>query len=711
MEYVNNFRYGEISRRLAGSFDREVYQQGCFTYRNMLTDSFGTARRRPPLKKIIDTTGLLDIREFKLSESVQYLIGFTATKYVLYRYVLGEFTEVSEGEYPHRADEPAITLTKDTAREIRSAQYYERIYFVHHSFRPFYIEIVPATDTANASYVEVLLNQDAKGTYYFTPTYVTDKDGKELPNLEKRMVYKKTGADGTVTWWFDFEMESDQYGYADAYPPVVGESSQISYYENYVDDTLLEGEGNYPSVIAIINDSMFLAATDKHPSIMWKSRILGTSQYIENYTVESLHDFIQFQMVSTETVEVVDEDKLPMTEMTDSSGDPIYEENQYGLRYFTPDKDSDGNYTYATELFWKIDEVNSEKKLFYYEREGDNFYNEYDPETKGQPVNKPIMIYDLSDADSFLETKTKVSLVATASTAVRFGFNTGRNDRIMYIVPALSKIIVGTTISEHLIPADFSALNMTQQPFETYGSPENYMIEPCVTNSSMFFFQRGGRLIEFYNYQGYMYSQDVSFLNHDILKGHPTQMTFKNYPTPVLFIVFDDGTVKTLTYDKNNGVQAFSGWDFPERKIISLATYMNSDTEMMMALVEESDGTQWIGYLDEAEEEVFADEDGVEYVSEIETTYAEIITGKNGQYLGFGSFKKANKAYVRPFRSGHILIGDDKEQLVRSNYALGNDDYAYTLLGRSRSQYSIFIRSYEDEPMTILAFAFEVLNG
>ena len=711
MEYLNNFRYGEISRKLAGSFDKEAYQQGCFTYRNMLTDSFGTATRRPPLRKIINTKGLLDIREFKLSESIQYIIGLTDRKYILFRYVLGELTEVTEGLYPHRVDEPEIVLTAYTAREVRHAQYYERMYFVHHGFRPFYIEVVPATDTVNASYMEVLINQDAKKTYFFTPSYVTDLSGKELTNLEGRMVYKKIDTDGTVTWWFDYEMREEQYMYPDTYPPVQGESSQISYYEDYPDDSLLQGEGNFPSVIAIINDSMYLAATDRSPSTMWKSRILGSSQYIEEYTVESLHDFIQFQLVATETESMVDEDKFPMTEMTDSQGDVIYEEGTYGIKYYVPDKDSSGEYTYETELLWKPDEANSETGTFYYERSGDQFSKPYDEDKYGHPVNKPHMIYDMSDLDAIMTTKTKVSLVGTASTAVRFQFNTGRHDRVMFICPALSKIIVGTTTSEHVLQSSFSASNISQDKYSTYGSYENYMIEPCDANNSFFFIQRGGRLIEFYNYEGFMYSQDVSYLNHEIMKGTPTQIAYKNYPTPMLFLVFDDGTVRTLTYDKNNGIQAFSRWDFPDRKIISFANYLNGMEETVLALVQETDGTQWIGYLDEAEEDVFADEGDVEYVSEIETTYAEIVTNRNGQYLGFGQFKKANRAYIRPYRSGYIRIGDDKEQLVTSNYRLGNDDYAYTLLGRSRSQYSIFIQSVDDEPMTILAFAFEVMNG
>lgn len=711
MEYINNFRYGEISRKLAGSFDKEAYQQGCFTYRNMLTDSFGTATRRPPLRKIISTTGILDIREFKLSESVQYLVGLKEKKYVIFRYVLGELTEITEGDYPHRIDEPEIALTSTMAREIRSAQYYERMYFVHHSFRPFYIEIVPSTDTANSSYMEVLINQDAKGTYFFTPSYVTDAFGKELTNLEGRLVYKKEDAEGNVTWWFDYEMKEEQYEYALTYPPVQGQSSQISYYEDYPDDNLMLGEGNFPSVIAIINDSMYLAATDKCPSTMWKSRILGSSQYIEEYTVESLHDFIQFQLMATETQSMVDADKLPKTEMKDSYGEVLYEEGIYGEKYFVPEKDSDGNYTYKTELFWKPDDVNSETGTYYYERSGDQFSKPYDEDKYGAPIKKPLMTYDLSNIDAIIETETKVSIVGTATTAVRFSFNTGRNDRVMFITPALSKIIVGTTTSEHVLPSNFSATNMTQDNFTRYGSYENYMIEPCAANNSMFFIQKGGRLIEFYNYEGFMYSQDVSYLNHEILKGSVVQIAYKNYPTPMLYIVFEDGTVKTLTYDKNNGIQAFSRWDFPNRKIISFTNYLKNTDEVVLALVEDDDGTQFIGYLDESESESFYDEGEVNYISEIETTYAEIVTGRNGQYLGFGSFKKANRAYIRPYKSGHIRIGDDKEQLVKSNFVLGNDDYAYTLIGRARSQYSIFIQSVDDEPMTILAFAFEVLDG
>lgn len=81
MDYTNNFRYGEISKRNAGRFDTEAYRQGAFSFRNARTLTEGGVTRRPPLRPIyedddrLDTDTVLRLIPFTISETISLMIG------------------------------------------------------------------------------------------------------------------------------------------------------------------------------------------------------------------------------------------------------------------------------------------------------------------------------------------------------------------------------------------------------------------------------------------------------------------------------------------------------------------------------------------------------------------------------------------------------------------------------------------------------------
>ena len=176
--YINNLRYGEISRRNAGRFDTEFYQNGAFLFRNMITNIEGGATRRPPIRKLIDTDAKRLI-PFTISETLSYVIGLSNDKMHFYRYVLDEFSEVVSVEYPQKR-----TLTDSEIRELTYSQYYTRLYFAHQNWRPIMMDFDTASESATVSEVTILLNQDAKNKYWFTPSYITDEDGKTFTLIQ-----------------------------------------------------------------------------------------------------------------------------------------------------------------------------------------------------------------------------------------------------------------------------------------------------------------------------------------------------------------------------------------------------------------------------------------------------------------------------------------------------------------------------------------------
>ena len=91
------------------------------------------------------------------------------------------------------------------------------------------------------------------------------------------------------------------------------------------------------------------------------------------------------------------------------------------------------------------------------------------------------------------------------------------------------------------------------------------------------------------------------------------------------------------------------------------------------------------------------------YDTVIETVYAEI----NDNQIVFGKFKKAKAIHIRPYDTGHIYVGNDLRMLQKSNNLLGSYDASFQAFGKSAKNFSMFIRSFEDEPMNILALSWE----
>ena len=690
MVYANSFRYGEISQRNAGRFDSDFYRHGCFRFRNMVTDFTGSASRRPPIRKLIDTDADL-IVQFSISETLSYTIGVSTDKLHLYRNVLGEFKEVASVGYPDDR-----VLTDKQISELRWAQYYTRMYFVHEDFRPFFIDLDTASETMTISNMTVLLNQDAKERYWFTPAYVEDENGDEIPAMEGRVLYQKT-ENGVVVWYLD-EACTIQYEYASTFPPIHGESSYITGYDDYPDDDLLTGEGNFPSGVSIINDSIYLFATQNHPQVFWKSRFLGSSQWIEGFSADTMHDFVRFQAVMTESQQLIDTEDLPKTQMNDVYGNEYWEQTNGNDNWYRPDKDANGEYIYSQRVYYDIEEVNTENRKWYLDQD---LTIPYDI-SQGDPVRKPLMIYDFSDVNKLTRTVAAIDYTTTDSCACRIELNTGRMDRIRDIIPGCGYIFVLTSSGEFRLPGSFSAVNnMSSDPYTTYGSQD---IRAINLNSSIMFLQKSGILREFYLYQGYMANGDTTMLNHDILSKGVFQIAVKNTPDPRMFFIMEDGSCVTLTYDKENSIQSFSPWDMKGRKFVSAALLSGVLYDRMLFLIK-SDTESWIGYLDEKETSDFTDEGKTDYISDIVTPYLEVVD----QSLYFSRFKKAQTVFVRPYDTGRIEAGNAGNRLVTTKNPLGSNDWSSTVTGTSKTQSSFEIRSHKSEPMTILAYQYEVM--
>lgn len=713
MIYQNNFRYGEISRLTAGRFDMEAYSQGAFRFENAQTMVAGGFKRRPPLKIMAELQeNLLRIIQFSISQTLSYCIGFTENKIKLYRNKLGSFTEVAEADYPTKADGSKQKLNESTIRKMSYTQYYDRMYFASNDFYPFFIEVSASTDQFVVKAMPFLTNKDGKKLISKVPSKETLEEGgasEDVLKLADKVVYARY-EDGKLVYYFNDENDKEYYNqkyvFADSFPPVELSADTTMGFESFPDDNDFCDPNNsstWPAVVSIINDSLYFANTTGRPHTIWKSRVLGSSQFIDDFSSDSMHDFIRFQFVYTESKDIVDADKMPQKPIEN-----VFYQTSGNDAWYQPTKKPDGgNYSeaewqyqkYDTELK-RVQEVDPETDVVIstkYTYLGSGI--EYDPIINGNPVRRPVLEYDFSDPSNIVNTTTDISLVATDSCAMKFDLNTGRQDSIVSITSACERIIVCTTTSEHMLPSAFSAVSNARA--DVYGHHGSLNLKPVTLNDSFLFIQRGNVMREFFLYEGYMNRADICAMNREILDCEIIEMTVKNAPDPIVYVVMEDGTLRTLIYDKELGIQAWSRWTFGNNKVKSVAVIEEGYKNMLLCVVE-NDGAYSICAFDE-DTDNYKDFGTETYKTSVETTYAEIIDEK----LVFGRYKRARNAWIRPYKTGFMFMGNDERQMKRTPNRLESEDYRFVLLGSSERKFSMKMESSEGDPMNILALAWE----
>ena len=372
---VNGFRYGEISRKQAGRYAEDGYQQGCFQFKNAMTMYDTGMTRRYPLRTLTACEETIyTIHPFRLSDTENFILGFgvnsTGDNVInIYEWNGTSLTLVTQLDSnvdklfqsmirTYSGDKYTevysnVTLNEEICQNMRFAQYYNRMYVCSSKFLTMYIEY--SGTKWQAAILSIVGNDNAKGNIYFL------KDGSAEDGT---VVFKWNGE-----YYKDVEHTEKYTGSKDSLKPA--DNSYISSYDDYVaSDDLNTTVGTYPSVIAIINDSLYLANTENKPSTIWKSRTIGSSQWIEEtdiqgnpipYSVQTLSDFTQFQVVATEETKLKDSEDWPKTQETG-----YYETENAVETWYAPTK-TDGDYDYKyklkrTQQYWL---TNGRGKLWY----------------------------------------------------------------------------------------------------------------------------------------------------------------------------------------------------------------------------------------------------------------------------------------------------------------------------------------------------------
>lgn len=381
----------------------------------------------------------------------------------------------------------------------------------------------------------------------------------------------------------------------------------------------------------------------------------------------------------------------------------------------------------------------------------------------------PYYQYDLTTESEIYEEETKVDRVATESTGMDLQLASGRNDYISWV--ALGDwIIVGTESSEWRMEIDINALSGGASCYSSYGSTNGlvtYVGTDIVflqkDNRLRLFYKDNWGL---QNLEVTLTNPDImkgEILNMiGTLEPEPSMVILKkeNGVTSIVFV----------SIDRANSVQAFARWTFLDAQgglyvlPIDIATFEENGSQKILVLLEE-DNTKFIAEIDNTEALHFTDcgvyyfptEDttitqGKTYYAKNGDTYEETTPTSNPKTEGLYEYGPTN--YVHGYRSimtalpfdtqtqdGSVTLGEAKNvsKIVfrcldtgkvvyhhgnnvkdrtisrtpiccntSGQYVGGLADFSMNVNGGTTKDLEISVESYEDQPMTLLAMAYEL---
>lgn len=367
----------------------------------------------------------------------------------------------------------------------------------------------------------------------------------------------------------------------------------------------------------------------------------------------------------------------------------------------------------------------------------------------------PYYQFDMSTESSIYEESVEVDRVATASTGIEFQLSTGRNDRIAWMRLG-DYIMIGTESAEWRVDPSINALKTGAVMYSSFGSKNGLSTN---LSTDVIFLQRGNGLRLFYkDYYG-LQNVELTLTNPEIMNGDIKEIMGMVTPEPALFVLKEDGTVINLCVDRTNGVQAFSRWTFAEEKPISLCVMENDSRQVLIALMADEDNT-FIAEFDTTEALHFIDcgfsyrhtEDttivqGKKYYNELHVEVTPVSNPKAEGLLEYGLFdnevfyvsrmianpfdtqtqdgsvtigeaKNVSKMIFRCLDTGHVITYFNEKDKTKTRvpiccnksgqYIGGLADHSVNVNGGTTRDLLIAVESVEDEPMTMLAMAYEL---
>ena len=371
----------------------------------------------------------------------------------------------------------------------------------------------------------------------------------------------------------------------------------------------------------------------------------------------------------------------------------------------------------------------------------------------------PYYTYKSVSESDLLEEETQLDMVGTASTAMEFQLASGRNDRLTWMELG-DYLMIGTESDEYRIESSANAQNVKPVNYSSFGSTTGLCTK---IGPDIIFVQRGNGLRLLYkDYYG-LQNVELSLINPDITQGKVCEITGVVTPDPTVFVLMGDGRIVSLCVDRTNGVQAFAEWTFTDTPI-SMCDLQHDGEQKLVVLMSCDDG-QYLAEFDNTERLHFSDcgygyvltadtsivvgktyyeKDGDEYTAVTPTSnpkteglyeyslnnhlipYTSTMTAnpfdavmQDGS-VTIGDAKNVSKMIFRCVRTGHITTwytNNPKDRTTTRVPICCNSsgvydglpaDHAVNVNGGTTRDLMITVESVGDEPITLLALAYDV---
>lgn len=144
------------------------------------------------------------------------------------------------------------------------------------------------------------------------------------------------------------------------------------------------------------------------------------------------------------------------------------------------------------------------------------------------------------------------------SDAIRFNIFAGKADPIEWLVEG-NDLIVGTasairTFGKSNDQSGFGATNVQQFPKARVGASS---VKPAVINDAVLFVDRFGKALREF-IEGNDGAPELSVLAEHLLRSGVLEVAYQESPDSLLWVVMNDGSLATMTYDRNEKIVAFA---------------------------------------------------------------------------------------------------------------------------------------------------------
>lgn len=558
---ITNFAAGELSKKLSGRVDLNMYYAGAQRVSNFNIIPTGGIERRTGLKREGKLHGKGKLIPFIINKDLNFILEATThtaidpeteeegTTGVIYIW--------RNGKPATKEDGSQIMFTTDYTSlsevlEMQYAQNYNEIVLVHKNHKP------------------LILKYDYESGFTFSPMAFDLYADVNLDDDYDFIVICEDDEEPTVTVTGGIPYIGDK-----AYPQglYVLIKSKLEKYNVELEDWEVVGEdpdvdwklfqenGKYPGAVAYFNNRLYFAGTKLNPQKVWASCTPDTagSRYNKFATYQK---YVTVEKVLKEEDVHIFSGNIALKDITQTGQTTIRGVTQdlTGIEDITKYYiSSDVTPVGAKVISVTADTVVIDKPAAIAE----------DKETLTFTIQL-WKTYNSASAEDY-EFEVVNQNITTSDCSFNFELASSENDAIKWLAPNKS-MTIGTESTVWEVPGGVSALNIQAIINGRFGSDN---IQALTIDTAVVFFAQGCRGIREHYYnagtEGFVTNNIALMAEHMLEESPAIDLDYCCNPFNRLYIVREDGQVVTMLYDKNNAIQAWSRIIIGEGKAVSCA--------------------------------------------------------------------------------------------------------------------------------------------